>query len=196
MTIPLVAQRFGHRGVALLRIAVLDVLYQARKANECLGCAGISRRAGIFREPGYARKRGNDDIVMVVLGSLVKSELLNKCTQKNGNPGWQLTDATFTRRDEEITTVSDWGGDNWIISAYRTRQWGFVPPVHRSCRSVRMSITSRAKATGGSDDAENKQALRPIMWARSPTREETAIDSTLVQKVHTGLDIVIDNNAC
>jgi len=132
MTIPLVAQRFGHRGVALLRIAVLDVLYQARKDNECLGCAGISRRAGIFREPGYARKRGNDDIVMGVLGSLVKSELLNKCTQKNGNPGWQLTDATFTRRDEEITTVSDWGGNNWIISAYRTRQWGFCP----ACPSV------------------------------------------------------------
>lgn len=51
MSVPVLEQRFGHRGVAMLRIAVLEVLYEARKNGECIGAAEIGRRAGIFREP-------------------------------------------------------------------------------------------------------------------------------------------------
>lgn len=77
MSVPVLEQRFGHRGVAMLRIAVLEVLYEARKNGECIGAAEIGRRAGIFREPGLAQKQGNDYIVWGVLNSLAKDELLD-----------------------------------------------------------------------------------------------------------------------
>ena len=76
MTIPPLAQRHGHRGVAHLRVAVLEVLYEAKKNGECVGGAEIGRWAGIFREGGYAQKQGNDAIVWGVLSSLVKDALL------------------------------------------------------------------------------------------------------------------------
>ena len=95
MTIPPLEKRHGHRGVAHLRVAVLEVLYAAKKSGECIGSAEISRRAGIFRESGYAQKAGNDSIVWGVLSSLVKDGLLDKCTQNNGNAGWELTAPAF-----------------------------------------------------------------------------------------------------
>ena len=139
----------------------MEVLYTAKKARECLGAAEIGRRGGIFREPGYAVKQGNDYIVTGVLNSLVKDQLLTKCTQNNGRPGWELTDAAFERRDQEVAEVPDWGGDKHIIDAYRRKQWGFCP----GCLAVlpdRPNVDRvRAKAHGGSDTADNKQLLCP-----------------------------------
>jgi len=155
------AQRHGHRGVAHLRVAVLEVLYHARKSRECIGAAEIGRRAGIFREPGYAQAQGNDSIVWGVLNSLVKDNLLDKCQQKNGKAGWQLTDSAFSQRDQEVKAVPNWGGDKRIIAAFRLRQWGFCP----ACLAVlpeRPDVDHiKAKAKGGGNEAENKQLLCP-----------------------------------
>ena len=161
MSLPPLEKRHGHRGVAHLRVAVLEVLYVAKKADECIGAATIGRRAGIFREPGYAVKQGNDYIVTGVLNSLVKDGLLDKCVQANGRNGWELTDRAFAQRDAEVGDVPDWGGDRRIIEAYRVRQWGFCP----GCLAVlpeRPDVDHvRARARGGSDDAANKQLLCP-----------------------------------
>lgn len=146
-------------------MAVLEVLYEAKKNGECLGGAEISRRAGIFREPGYATRQGNDYITWGILNSLVKDNLLDKCPKSDKRPhkrdGWELTDASFRRRDKEVVEVPDWGGDKRIIEAYRQRQWGFCP----GCLAVlplRPDVDHiRARAQGGTDAPENKQLLCP-----------------------------------
>ncbi|MCY4152908.1 MAG: hypothetical protein OXE94_11840 [Aestuariivita sp.] len=107
------AQQHGHRGVAHLRVAVLEVLYAARKNGECIGAATISRRAGIFRETGYAVKMGNDFIVTGILNSLVKDGFLRNCEQSNQKNGWTLTDQAFKKRDQEATAPPISGGDGW-----------------------------------------------------------------------------------
>lgn len=161
MTLPGLEKRHGHRGVAHLRVAVLEVLYAAKKQGECIGAAEIGKRAGIFRESGYAMKSGNDNIVWGVLNSLVKDRLLDKCMQPNGRPGWELTDRAFEQRDAEVSDVPDWGGDKRIIQAYRIKQWGFCP----GCLAVlpeRPDVDHiRARAKQGADTAENKQLLCP-----------------------------------
>lgn len=165
MSLPPLAKRHGHRGVAHLRVAVLEVLYAAKKNDECLGAAEIGRRAGIFREPGYASKQGNDQIVWGVLNSLVKDSLLTKCPQDKSNPekldGWMLTEEMFEKRDREVAEIPEWGGDKRIIDAYRLKQWGFCP----GCLAVlpeRPDVDHvKAKARGGGDTADNKQLLCP-----------------------------------
>lgn len=166
MAIPPIAKRHGHRGVAHLRVAALEVLYEAYKEDECLGAAEIGRRAGIFREPGYASKQGNDHIVWGILNSLVKDDLVTKCVQritKTGKKikGWKLTDDTFEQRNKEVTKVPDWGGDKRIIKAYRKKQWNFCV----GCLAVLPKKPDvdhiRAKSKGGADTADNKQLLCP-----------------------------------
>jgi len=161
MSVPILAKRHGHRGIAHLRVAVLEVLYHAHIAEECLGAAEISRRSGIFRESGIAVKAGNDWIVGGVLSSLAKDNLITKCTQPNRRGGWKLTQKTFDRRHEQVTDVPDWGGDKRIIAAYKVKQWGFCV----GCLAVlpeRPDVDHiRARATGGADTAENKQLLCP-----------------------------------
>lgn len=88
-----------------LEEAVLDVLLEARYKGECLGPAAISKRTGIFREPGYASTSGNDYIVWGILGKLAKHRRIEKCPQNEEKPdkrdGWQLTDTEFhARRDD------------------------------------------------------------------------------------------------
>ena len=159
--IPPLEKRHGHRGVAHLRVAVMEVLYSAKKNKECIGAAEISRRSGIFREPGYATKQGNDHIVWGILNSLVKDSLVTKCTQRNNRPGWKLTKDAFARRDKEVSETPDWGGDKRIIAAYRLKQWSFCP----GCLAVlpeRPDVDHiRARARGGADSAKNKQLLCP-----------------------------------
>ncbi len=165
MKIPSLQKRYGHRGVALLRIAVLEVLYLAKKNGKCMGGAEIGRRAGIFREPGWAIKQGNDLIVWGILNSLVKDGYLEKCTQQEGKqkgkPGWALTEQMFSQRDREVNEIPSWGGDKRIIEIYRIKQWGFCP----GCLSVlpnRPDIDHiLPKSKGGDDTPENKQLLCP-----------------------------------
>lgn len=158
---PPIEKRHGARGVAHLRVAVLEVLYRAGKQGECLGAAEIGRRAGIFAEAGYASRQGNDYIVWGVLNSLVRDRLLDKCKQSKGRPGWCLTQEAFAKRDREVAETPDWGGDKRIIEAYRIKQWGFCP----GCLAVlpeRPDVDHvRARKAGGSDDASNKQLLCP-----------------------------------
>ena len=122
---------------------------------------GNRRRAGIFREPGYAVKQGNDYIVTAVLNSPAKDQLLTKCIQDKGRPGWESTDRAFVRRDQEAAEGPDRGEDKLIINAYRLKQWGFCP----GCLAVlpeRPDVDHiRAKAHSSSDDAENKQLPCP-----------------------------------
>ena len=185
MAIPNIAKRHGHRGVAHLRVAVLEVLYEAKKNNECLGGAEIGRRAGIFREPGYAQKQGNDAIVWGVLNSLVKDKLLNKCDQLNGRKGWELTERAFNQRDQEVSDIPDWGGDKRIIDAYRIKQWGFCP----GCLAVlpeRPDVDHiRAKAKGGGDEAENKQLLCPNCNRR---RGAKRFDDFVAERLADGIE--------
>ncbi len=106
-------------------------------------------------------KQGNDYIVTGVLNSLVKDGLLDKCIQRNGRPGWELTDAAFKQRDKDAAKPPDWGGDRLIIELYRAKQWGFCP----GCLAVlpqRPDVDHiRAKARGGKDTVDNKQLLCP-----------------------------------
>ena len=88
-----------------LEEAVLDVLLEARHKGECLGAAAISKRTGIFREPGHASVGGNDYIVWGILGKLAKHGRIERCPQNKAKPdkldGWRLTDAEFqSRRDD------------------------------------------------------------------------------------------------
>ena len=158
------AKRFAARGFALLRVAVLEVLYEAKNAGECIGGAEIGKRAGIFRESGWATKAGNDWSVWGVLNSLAKEELITKCPQKQNKPkkldGWEITEELFKMRSQKLKDVA-WGGDNKLIKSYREKQWGF-------CLACLSSLPERpdvdhvvARAVGGDDTNKNKQLLCP-----------------------------------
>ena len=133
MKTQLLQERHGSRGVAHLRIAVLEVLYAAKQAGDCPGPAAISRRGGIFREAGYAVKQDNDMIVLGILNSLFKDRLVKRCSPKNS--GWELTNKGLQEcagRDTEIEIMAVQDADKHIIDAYRCVQWGFCP----SCLAV------------------------------------------------------------
>ena len=183
MKIPSLHKRFGHRGVALLRIAVLEVLYLARKGKRCIGGAEIGKRAGIFRKPGWAAKSANDYIVWGIINSLAKDGYLDKCTQANGRSGWTLTEEMFKQRDLEVNDIPTWGGDSRIIDAYRVKQWGFCP----GCLSVlpqRPDIDHKQpKSKGGTDDPENKQLLCPNC---NRSRGNRSFNDFLIEKEKDG----------
>ena len=152
MVIPPLEKRHGYRGVAHLRVAVLEVLYAAYRNDECIGAAEISRRAGIFREPGHAIKGGNDNIVWGTLNSLAKDKFLEKCEQKNKQSGWKLARKTFEKRNAKVSISPDWD-DERIIEAYRLKQWGFCS----GCLAVLPKTPDvnhlKAKSTDGEDIA-------------------------------------------
>lgn len=98
-------KRLARIGEFNLEEAVLDVLLEARHERECLGPAEISKRAGIFREPGHAMTSGNDAIVWGILGKLAKHGRIEKCPQDKGKShklnGWKLTESEYrSRRDD------------------------------------------------------------------------------------------------
>ena len=99
-------KQFARIGEFHLEEAILDVLLEAKHEGECVGPAEISRRAGIFREPGWAMTSGNDAIVWGILGKLVKHERIKKCPQDPEKPdhtdGWELTDAEFHARRDDV----------------------------------------------------------------------------------------------
>ena len=99
-------KQMARMGEFNLEEAVLDVLLEAQHEGECIGPAEISRRAGIFRESGHAKKSGNDDIVWGILGKLVKQGKVRKCPQNPAVPdrddGWELAPAEFEARRDDI----------------------------------------------------------------------------------------------
>ena len=98
-------KQFARMGEFHLEEAILDVLLEAKHEDECIGPAEISRRTGIFREPGWATKAGNDHIVWGMLGKLVKAGKVEKCEQTPGSgktDGWQLTEAEYQSRRDDV----------------------------------------------------------------------------------------------
>lgn len=107
------AQQFALAGEFLLEEAVLDVLWEARRNGECLGPAEISKRAGIFRESGLAKKSGNDDIVWGILAKLVKHGRVHKCRKdplkSKKEDGWELADDEFEKRHDDMRDALSFG---------------------------------------------------------------------------------------
>lgn len=99
-------KQFARLGEFYLEEAVLDVLLEAKEGGECLGAAEIGKRAGIFRESGYAMASGNDAIVWGILGKLVKHGRIQKCPQNRAKPdkkdGWELTDEEYMVRRDDV----------------------------------------------------------------------------------------------
>ncbi len=74
-----------------LEMAVLDVLFEAKRARRCTGAAYISKDANIFRGP----KPMNDAIVTGMLYKLFEQKKVQECRQVNKRGGWELTDEYF-----------------------------------------------------------------------------------------------------
>lgn len=70
-------------GLQLLERAVTEVL----AGGQCLGCAEISRRAGIYRAHGHSR---HDGITEGILHKLLDAGKVIRCNQANGRGGWRL----------------------------------------------------------------------------------------------------------
>lgn len=94
-------KQMGRIAEFYLEEAVLAVLVQAHRARKCIGPAEISRRAGIFREPGAGGeeiKSMNDAIVTGILVKLHRSGKVERCQQSANVGGWKVTDEEFDRR--------------------------------------------------------------------------------------------------
>lgn len=83
-----------------LQEAVLDVLCNAYPEGFGLGAAEISRRAGIYREPGIVNM--NDAIVTGFLNQLYDQRRVEQADQENGRGGWRLTESEYERRRDDI----------------------------------------------------------------------------------------------
>ena len=83
---------WSRRALGMLQTIVLEDLFAS---DEPLGPSAISKRNGIFREAGYVKKSGNDDIVWGVLGSLAKERLIVKVGK-----GWALSEETRQRFED------------------------------------------------------------------------------------------------
>ncbi|RKU28967.1 hypothetical protein C6497_07165 [Candidatus Poribacteria bacterium] len=90
-------KQFTRIGEFHLEEAVLDVLLEANHEREIIGAAEVSRRAGIFREPGHSMKGGNDAIAWGILGKLIKENRVIKVDQ-----GFKLTDEEFELRRDDV----------------------------------------------------------------------------------------------
>ena len=84
-----------------LEEAILDVLLEARHEGQCLGAAEISKRAGIFRDPG-PQVNMNDAIVHGLANKLSIAGKVERCKQTNGRGGWWLSDKEFERRRDDV----------------------------------------------------------------------------------------------
>ena len=153
------ARRCGIRGVGLLRIAVMEVLYEAALSGECLGPAEIGKRASIFREAKWARKQGNDDIVWGVLSSLAKSGLVTKCAQTNGRGGWMLSEEAEAARREVEEAEHSWGGDKKLEELLRKRQWGLCIGCLGALGAKPHIDHIIPRSKGGPDTPGNKRLL-------------------------------------
>lgn len=97
-------KQLARLGEFYLEEAVCDVLLEARHEGECIGAAEISRRAGIFREGGGGNPIAsmNDAIVTGLLIKLYGAGKVEQCRQPGGRGGWQLTEAEFNRRRDDV----------------------------------------------------------------------------------------------
>ena len=94
-------KQHGRVGMFHLEEAVLDVLLEAKHKDECLGAAEISKRAGIFRDRG-TQNMMNDAITTGLLVKLASEGRVERCTQRNGLGGWNLTADEFAVRRDDL----------------------------------------------------------------------------------------------
>ena len=94
-------KQFARIGEFHLEEAVLDVLLEAKHESECLGAAEISKRTGIYRERGRYDLM-NDAIASGLLNKLADHGKVNRCKQKDGQGGWELTEKEFNSRRDEV----------------------------------------------------------------------------------------------
>ena len=83
-----------------LQEAVLDVLCDAHPEGFGIGAAEISRRTGIYRDPGIVHM--NDAIVTGLLNQLHEEGKVEQAVQANGRGGWRLTEREYERRRDDI----------------------------------------------------------------------------------------------
>lgn len=83
-----------------LQEAVLDVLCNAHPEGYGIGAADISRRAGIYRDPGVMNM--NDAIIHGLLNQLHEQGKVERAHQQGGRGGWRLTDKEYERRRDDI----------------------------------------------------------------------------------------------
>ena len=83
-----------------LQEALLDVLCDAYPEGFGVGAAEISRRAGIYRDPGVMNM--NDAIVHGLLNQLYDQGKVERVDQENGRGGWRLTEKEHERRRDDI----------------------------------------------------------------------------------------------
>lgn len=83
-----------------LQEALLDVLCDAHPEGFGVGAADISRRTGIYRDPGVMNM--NDAIVHGLLNQLFDQGKVERAEQPNGKGGWKLTEKEYERRRDDI----------------------------------------------------------------------------------------------
>ena len=89
-----------------LQEALLDVLCDAYPKGFGVGAAEISRRAGIYREPGIMNM--NDAIVHGLLNLLYDEGKVERAPQappptgSEPRGGWKLTEKEYNRRRDDI----------------------------------------------------------------------------------------------
>lgn len=83
-----------------LQEALLDVLCDAYPEDSGVGAAEISRRAGIYRDPGVMNM--NDAIVHGLLNQLYDQGKVERAPQAGGRGGWKLTEREYERRRDDI----------------------------------------------------------------------------------------------
>lgn len=106
-------KQFARMGEFYLEEAILDVLLEAKHQGQCIGAAAIGKRTGIFGKSGDEKKgevkNWNDGIVTGCLNKMMQKGRVQRCKQA-GKPaskdgGWELTDAEFDRRRDDIDVV-------------------------------------------------------------------------------------------
>ena len=91
-------KEFAKMGEFYLEKAILDVLLDMKYRNQCIGAAEISRKSGIYREPGEIGL--NDAIVSGMLNKLYDEQKVNRCPLGE-KKGWELTDEEFSKRKDD-----------------------------------------------------------------------------------------------
>ena len=99
-------KQFSRMGEFYLEEAILDVLLEAKHEENCFGASEIGRRAGIFGEKGDGNKGApaafNDAIVTGMLIKLIHAGRVQRCNQVQDKRGWELTDAEFNIRRDDV----------------------------------------------------------------------------------------------
>ena len=88
-------KQYARIGIFLLEEAILDVLLDAQRKNECLGPTAISKKLGIFR----FQENHRGYIAYNILQKLEDEGRVERHPSVRG--GWQLTQEEFVNRYDD-----------------------------------------------------------------------------------------------